>query len=272
MLSSSCAEHEDRARNSRRTSPSCSSPTRRIGNARRTSARAELERSREQYRLIAETTRAIPFELDLAHGRFTYIGPQAREDARLPRGAMEADRLPRPAAAARARVRGAPANSTTACPARSRHSVRWSPRDDRVVELRWTVSCELVRRRALPARPHDRRHRSAPPGARDGAGAEARVRRSHRGRRRARDQHLGAVHLRQRAFRAPRAARTCRTRSPTTARSPRARCRARTSATRQARRPTPTRPRTSTTSSRTRPTRWTARSTASAASARSCAR
>src|SRR5688572_2349163 len=39
---------------------------------------SELARSREQYRLIAETTRAIPFELDLAHGRFTYIGPQAQ--------------------------------------------------------------------------------------------------------------------------------------------------------------------------------------------------
>src|SRR6185436_3214972 len=39
----------------------------------------ELERSREQYRLIAETTRAIPFELDLAHGRFTYVGPQAQK-------------------------------------------------------------------------------------------------------------------------------------------------------------------------------------------------
>src|SRR6185436_17803218 len=37
----------------------------------------ELEKSREHYRLIAETTRAIPFELDLTEGRFTYIGPQA---------------------------------------------------------------------------------------------------------------------------------------------------------------------------------------------------
>jgi PAS domain-containing protein len=40
---------------------------------------AELLRSREQYRLIAETTRAIPFELDLAHGRFTYVGPQGEK-------------------------------------------------------------------------------------------------------------------------------------------------------------------------------------------------
>ncbi len=37
----------------------------------------ELERSREQYRLIAESTNAIPFALDLDRGRFTYAGPQA---------------------------------------------------------------------------------------------------------------------------------------------------------------------------------------------------
>ncbi|MBL8950908.1 MAG: HAMP domain-containing protein [Myxococcaceae bacterium] len=37
---------------------------------------AELSSSREQYRQIAETTRAIPFEYDLAARRFTYVGPQ----------------------------------------------------------------------------------------------------------------------------------------------------------------------------------------------------
>ncbi|MBK7859412.1 MAG: PAS domain S-box protein [Archangiaceae bacterium] len=38
---------------------------------------AELSASREQFRDIAETTRAIPFELDLEAQRFTYLGPQA---------------------------------------------------------------------------------------------------------------------------------------------------------------------------------------------------
>ena len=46
-------------------------------------------RSREQYRLIAETTRAIPFELDLAHGRFTYVGPQAEAMLGIPEAAWK---------------------------------------------------------------------------------------------------------------------------------------------------------------------------------------
>jgi PAS domain S-box-containing protein len=103
----------------------------------------ELERSREQYRLIAETTRAIPFELDLAHGRFTYIGPQAGKmlgfseaawkesgflDKLLPR-----DREPD----IRQQIDECmPGTFETLC------SVVTA--DDRVVELRWTVSCELA--------------------------------------------------------------------------------------------------------------------------------
>ena len=35
-----------------------------------------LEQSREMYRLMAESTRAIPFILDLTNGRFSYIGPR----------------------------------------------------------------------------------------------------------------------------------------------------------------------------------------------------
>jgi PAS domain S-box-containing protein len=38
---------------------------------------AELAASREQYRSLLETTLAIPWELDLASMRFTYVGPQA---------------------------------------------------------------------------------------------------------------------------------------------------------------------------------------------------
>jgi PAS domain S-box-containing protein len=40
---------------------------------------AELSASKEQFRQIAETTRAIPFEIDLLQQRFTYLGPQAVE-------------------------------------------------------------------------------------------------------------------------------------------------------------------------------------------------
>ncbi len=44
----------------------------------------ELERSREHFRLIAETTRAIPFELDLGRGCFTYVGSQAEKLLGIP--------------------------------------------------------------------------------------------------------------------------------------------------------------------------------------------
>src|SRR5688500_20331322 len=36
----------------------------------------ELERGREQYRLVVEGTQAIPFALDVEDGHFEYIGPQ----------------------------------------------------------------------------------------------------------------------------------------------------------------------------------------------------
>ncbi|MBK7859272.1 MAG: HAMP domain-containing protein [Archangiaceae bacterium] len=39
----------------------------------------ELKASHEQLKQIAETTRAIPFEYDLAHHRFTYVGPQCAQ-------------------------------------------------------------------------------------------------------------------------------------------------------------------------------------------------
>ena len=104
---------------------------------------AELKRSREQYRLIAETTRAIPFELDLAQGRFTYIGPQVERLLGIPEahwrkpGFLD-QLLPRERESA-ARVKleeSAPGSFETLC------SVVTG--DDRVVELRWTVSCEIV--------------------------------------------------------------------------------------------------------------------------------
>jgi signal transduction histidine kinase len=36
-----------------------------------------LEQSREMYRLMAESTKAVPFILDITHGSFSHIGPQA---------------------------------------------------------------------------------------------------------------------------------------------------------------------------------------------------
>jgi signal transduction histidine kinase len=105
---------------------------------------AELTRSREQYRLIAETTRAIPFELDLAEGRFTYIGPQAEELLGIPEARWKEPRfldalLPRDReASARQQLdECTPGTFETLC------SVVTA--DDRVVELRWTVSCDVVK-------------------------------------------------------------------------------------------------------------------------------
>jgi len=103
---------------------------------------AELRRSREQYRLIAETTRAIPFELDLAHGRFTYIGPQAEQILGIPLARWKESGfldvlLPRDreSIARRQLDESTPGTFETLC------SVVTA--DDRVVELRWTVSCDL---------------------------------------------------------------------------------------------------------------------------------
>ena len=103
----------------------------------------ELERSREHYRLIAETTRAIPFELDLAHGRVTYIGPQGEKMLGFPEADWKRDGfldrlLPREREYAARQVFDdcMPGSFETLC------SVITA--DDRVIELRWTVSCELV--------------------------------------------------------------------------------------------------------------------------------
>jgi signal transduction histidine kinase len=103
---------------------------------------AELAYSREQSRLISEATRAIPFELELAKGRFSYVGPQAEKllgipaarwaepgfiDELLPRG--------REPAARHALDDAAPGPLETSC------SVVGD--DERTVDLRWIMSCEL---------------------------------------------------------------------------------------------------------------------------------
>jgi two-component system NtrC family sensor kinase len=44
----------------------------------------ELEQSREMFRLMAESTSAVPFTLDLTRGCFTYIGAQGVADSGIP--------------------------------------------------------------------------------------------------------------------------------------------------------------------------------------------
>jgi two-component system, NtrC family, sensor kinase len=44
----------------------------------------ELEQSREMFRLMAESTNAVPFTLDLTRGCFTYIGAQGVADSGVP--------------------------------------------------------------------------------------------------------------------------------------------------------------------------------------------
>jgi signal transduction histidine kinase len=105
---------------------------------------AELTRSREQYRLIAETTRAIPFELDLAQGRFTYVGPQAESLLHFPPARWQEQGfldtlLPRERETNIRRQ----FDECTAGNFEALSSVLTG--DDRVVELRWIVSCEIAK-------------------------------------------------------------------------------------------------------------------------------
>ena len=103
----------------------------------------ELEKSREHYRLIAETTRAIPFEFDLARGRFTYIGPQAVKMLGFPEALWKdtgfIDQL-----LPREREFAARQTLDECMPGSFEMLCSVITGNDRVVELRWTVSCELV--------------------------------------------------------------------------------------------------------------------------------
>ena len=49
----------------------------------------ELERGREQYRLVVEGTQAIPFSLDMTDGHFEYIGPQGPQRLGFMEGAWK---------------------------------------------------------------------------------------------------------------------------------------------------------------------------------------
>ena len=103
----------------------------------------ELDKSREQYRLIAETTRAIPFELDLAQGRFTYIGPHSRQmlghaEERWQEAGFLDRLLPRD------REPGARQLFDECTPGSYEVLCSVVTADDRVVEMRWSLSCQMV--------------------------------------------------------------------------------------------------------------------------------
>jgi signal transduction histidine kinase len=101
----------------------------------------ELERGREQYRLVVEGTQAIPFALDVEDGHFEYIGPQGPQrlgfDEDMWKQIGFLDRLmPRDRnGAVRTRIDNSKAGSfeleTTVL-----------TEDEKRVDLRWVVSCE----------------------------------------------------------------------------------------------------------------------------------
>ena len=102
-----------------------------------------LEQSREMYRLMAESTRAIPFILDITHGRFSHIGPQAIAAFGFPEfqwrepGALDVI-IPRHANP-EVRMRFDECESGSfECMTPLVHI------DGRRAEVRWTGTCELV--------------------------------------------------------------------------------------------------------------------------------
>jgi signal transduction histidine kinase len=101
----------------------------------------ELERGREQYRLVVEGTQAIPFALDVEDGHFEYIGPQGparlgfNEELWKQIGFLD-KLMPRDRnGAVRARMDQSASGSFEA-------EATVLTQDDRRVDLRWVASCE----------------------------------------------------------------------------------------------------------------------------------
>jgi signal transduction histidine kinase len=101
----------------------------------------ELERGREQYRLVVEGTQAIPFALDADDGRFEYIGPQGprrlgfSEEAWKRAGFLDT-LMPRERhGATRQRI-----DESTAGHFELETTV--ITQDEKRVDLRWVVNCE----------------------------------------------------------------------------------------------------------------------------------
>src|ERR1700733_5664544 len=106
-------------------------------------ANSDLVKSREMFRLMAESTKAIPFTLDLTSGCFPYIGVQAIADSGIPESEWKV-----------------PGALDVILPRQSNQEVRrrfdecqsggfefvsaLSQRNDRRKEVRWTGTCEFV--------------------------------------------------------------------------------------------------------------------------------
>ncbi|HEX6637900.1 MAG TPA: HAMP domain-containing sensor histidine kinase, partial [Steroidobacteraceae bacterium] len=106
--------------------------------------RTALERATAQQKMIAEVTRAIPFELDLTQGRFSYVGAQAESLLGYPITRWQEDGfldvlLPRE------REAGLRRQFEDASPGTFEAISSVITGDDRAVELRWTVSCDVVK-------------------------------------------------------------------------------------------------------------------------------
>jgi signal transduction histidine kinase len=101
----------------------------------------ELERGREQYRLVVEGTQAIPFALDVEDGHFEYIGPQGpqrlgfSEDLWKQIGFL--DRL-------MPRDRNGPVRSKIDDSPTGNFEIEATvlTHDEKRVDLRWVASCE----------------------------------------------------------------------------------------------------------------------------------
>jgi signal transduction histidine kinase len=106
-------------------------------------ANSDLVKSREMFRLMAESTRAVPFTLDLTHGCFPYIGAQGIADSAIPECEWKI-----------------PGALDVIVPRQSNQELRrrfdecqsghfefvsgLCQRNDRRTEVRWTGTCEFV--------------------------------------------------------------------------------------------------------------------------------
>jgi len=102
-----------------------------------------LEQSREMFRLMAESTNAVPFTLDLARSCFTYIGAQAVADSGISESHWKV-----------------PGALDAVVPRKTNHEIRQrfdecrigpfefvtplAQRNGRRTEVRWTGTCEMV--------------------------------------------------------------------------------------------------------------------------------
>jgi signal transduction histidine kinase len=102
-----------------------------------------LLQSREMFRLMAESTNAIPFTLDLTHGCFTYIGAKGISDSGIAESAWkEPDALD--ALFPRGINREMREHLDECKVGPFEFVAPLSQRSDRRTEVRWTGTCELV--------------------------------------------------------------------------------------------------------------------------------